>query len=204
MSLLQYLEYTLGRLLYRFRGYDAQLFTRSAAFSQHPNPTYKLTSPALGATGAHLTHEYSKSGGGKFPSLMWEKPGPEVKEWMLVIEDPDAPTLKPNVHGIFCCIPPHVTSISHDDSKIVAEREGAKKIKAGYRVGKNRRGVVYIAPRPPLGHGPHRYLFQLVGLNETLEPENISQVPTKEELERVVVGKVAGCGLWEASYEQQW
>jgi phosphatidylethanolamine-binding protein (PEBP) family uncharacterized protein len=204
MTFLQVIEYCLGRLLYRFRGYDSQLLTKSPAFVQHSKPTIHITSSDCGKTGTTLKHEYSKFGGGRFPALEWENAGPEIKEWLLLSEDPDAPLRKPNVHGIFCFIPPHVTSISNDDLEILAESDGVKQIKAGYRVGKNRRDLVYIAPRPPLGHGPHRYLFQLVGLSQRLDAGNMSKVPTKKEVEDAIVGKVVGWGVWQATYEQMW
>jgi phosphatidylethanolamine-binding protein (PEBP) family uncharacterized protein len=204
MTVLQVIEYCLGSLLYRLRAYDSQLFSKSPAFAQHPTPTIHITSPDCGETGATLKHDYSKFGGGRFPALEWEKAGPGIKEWLLLSEDPDAPLRKPNVHGIYCFIPPHVTSISNEDLEIATESDGIKQIKAGYRIGKNRTGVVYIAPRPPLGHGPHRYLFQLVGLSERLDPEKMSKVPTKKEVEDAIVGKVVGWGVWQATYEQKW
>jgi phosphatidylethanolamine-binding protein (PEBP) family uncharacterized protein len=204
MTILQTIEYCLGRLLYRLRGYDSQLLVKSPAFAQHSNPTIHITSPDCGETGATLKHTYSKFGGGRFPALEWEKAGPEIKEWLLLSEDPDAPLRKPNVHGIYCFIPSHMTSISDEDLEVVAESDGVKQIRAGYGVGKNRRDVVYIAPRPPLGHGPHRYLFQLVGLNQRLNRENMSKVPTKKEVENAIVGKVVAWGVWKATYEQTW
>jgi phosphatidylethanolamine-binding protein (PEBP) family uncharacterized protein len=204
MAFLQYVEYTIGTLLYRLRGYDAGVFHKSRAFSSHPTPTIPMTSPDCGASGAKLSDEYSKFGASRFPTLEWEKAGPEVKEWLLLVEDPDAPLRKPNVHGIYLFIPPHVTSITNEDLELANPNSSALEIKAGYRVGKNRRDVVYIPPRPPLGHGMHRYMFQLAGLSEKLKRDSVSAVPTKEEVESVIVGKVVGWGMWEATYEAHW
>lgn len=204
MTILQIVEFCLGRLLYRLRGYDAQLFSRSAAFAQCPKPTIFITSPDCGNTGAKLIHGYSKFGGGRFPCLEWKKAGPDVKEYLLLAEDPDAPLRKPNVHGIYCFVPPHVTSITNEDLDVVSGVEGTKQIRAGYGVGKNRRNVVYIAPRPPLGHGPHRYIFQLVALSQGLDPKSLSEVPTKQEVEEAIIGKVVAWGMWQTTYEQQW
>ncbi len=79
-----------------------------------------------------------------------------------------------------------------------------KTIASGWRVGKNRRDIVYIAPRPPMGHGPHRYLFELVALEEKLDPAKMSKVPDKKEVEKAIEGKVVAWGVWEASYESTW
>jgi phosphatidylethanolamine-binding protein (PEBP) family uncharacterized protein len=205
-ALLKVLEYFLGRLFYRRRGYDDQLFYKSAAFLKHPSPNIPLFSPDCGKTGAVLTAEYSKFGSGRIPQLTWSSDAvaPSVKEFLMVCEDPDAPTGHPNIHGLYCFIPPDVTSFGPKDLELVEEADGVKRIASGYRVGKNRRNKVYIAPRPPLGHGSHRYLFELVALSEKLDPEGISKVPDKAEIEKAIEGKVAGWGLWEATYENTW
>nr|A0A348HAX7.1 RecName: Full=Phomoidride biosynthesis cluster protein B [fungal sp. ATCC 74256]BBG28499.1 putative hypothetical protein [fungal sp. ATCC 74256] len=203
-AILKLLEYCLGRLFYRRRGYDAQLFYKSAAFAKHSSPTIPITSPDCGKTGAILTTEYSKFGSGKIPQFTWPAAAPDVKEFLMLCEDPDAPMGHPNVHGIYCFIPPTVTSFGPTDLELIKEVDGVKVLESGYRVGKNRRNVVYIAPRPPLGHGPHRYLFELVALSEKLDPEGISKVPDKGEIEKAIEGKVASWGLWEATYESTW
>ncbi|KAL2020562.1 hypothetical protein VTK56DRAFT_8150 [Thermocarpiscus australiensis] len=204
--LLKFFEYILGRLLYRFRGYDRLCLFNSPAFLSLPKPSIRVTSPDCGESGARLSDKYAKFGGGRFPTLEWEPPSKElkVKEYLLVSEDPDAPFGKPNVHSIFLFIPPTVNTIGPADLEVVKEDAGVKTIRAGYRVGKNRRNTVYIPPRPPLGHGPHRYFFQLVALSEKLDPDKISPVPTKEEVQEAVKGKVAAWGMWEGVYEHRW
>jgi phosphatidylethanolamine-binding protein (PEBP) family uncharacterized protein len=203
---LQIIEYVLGRLLYQRRAYDCDLFYKSVAFRDHPKPTIPITSPDCGPTGARLAHEYSKFGSGRFPQLEWKASDipPFTKELLLLCEDPDAPLGHSNVHGIYAFIPPHVTSFGPKAIELVEKVDGINKIASDYRVGKNRRNVVYVAPRPPLGHGPHRYLFELVALREKLEPDKISAVPDKREIEKAIENKVAGWGLWEATYENVW
>ncbi|CAO2650161.1 Nn.00g014530.m01.CDS01 [Neocucurbitaria sp. VM-36] len=204
MSLLKLLEYCIGRLLYALRGYDSLCLFKTRAFAQHTESSIPITSPDWGASGAILSKHYSKFGTGRFPALSWEKPTVSFKEYLILAEDPDAPLRKPNVHGIYLFIPPTITSITNDDLELVGEVDGVNSIKAGYRVGKNRRDIVYIPPRPPLGHGPHRYFFELVALSEKLDPSVMSKVPTKKEVEEAIVGKVAAWGVWEASFEHRW
>ncbi|KAF3040066.1 hypothetical protein E8E12_004268 [Didymella heteroderae] len=203
---LQCIEYLLGRLLYRRRAYDFDLFHNCAAFSEHPRPSIPITSPDCGSTGARLAHEYSKFGSGRFPQLEWKASDipPSTKELLLLCEDPDAPLGHSNVHGIYASIPPQVTSFGPKDIELVDKVDGVSKIASSYRVGKNRRDVVYVAPRPPLGHGPHRYLFELVALSEKLDPSKISAVPEKREIEKAIEQKVVGWGLWESTYENVW
>lgn len=203
---LQFIEYLLGRLLYRRRAYDFDTLYKSAAFRNHPRPTIPITSSDCGPTGAKLAHEYSKFGSGRFPQLEWKASDipASAKELLLLCEDPDAPLGHSNVHGVYAFIPPHVTSFGPRDMELVENVDGVNKIASGYRVGKNRRNVVYVAPRPPLGHGPHRYLFELVALHEKLNPSEISAVPDKKEIEKAIENKVVGWGLWEATYQSVW
>jgi phosphatidylethanolamine-binding protein (PEBP) family uncharacterized protein len=199
--LLKYLEYGLGRLLYRRRGYDSQCLFNTAPFRAHANPTIPITSPDCGASVAKLTDEYSAFGAGKIPSLTWPVATSNIKEYLLLTEDPDAPLGHPNVHGIYCFIPATATSISPADLEVLREEDGVKIIRSGWRVGKNRRDVVYIPARPPRGHGPHRYYFVLVTLGERLDRGALSKVPTKEEVVEAIGEKVVSWGLWEATYE---
>lgn len=203
---LQFIECLLGRLLYRRRAYDFDIFYKSASFHDHPKPTIPITSPDCGSTGAKLTLEYSKFGSGRFPQLEWRASDipPSTKELLLLCEDPDAPLGHSNVHGIYVFIPTQVTSFGPKDIELVEKVDGVNRIAGGYRVGKNRSNIVYVAPRPPLGHGPHRYLFELVALKEKLDPSKISAVPDKKEIEKAIRDKVVGWGLWEASYESVW
>jgi phosphatidylethanolamine-binding protein (PEBP) family uncharacterized protein len=204
--LLKLIEYALGRLLYRRRAYDKLCFFNTPAFSRHPHPDIAITSPDCGDSGAKLSKDYSKFGAGRIPELSWPPAAPDVKEYLLLTEDPDAPFGHPNVHGIYCFIPATTTSFGPRDLKLVREDpEGEVKVlESGYRVGKNRRNWVYIPPRPVLGHGPHRYFFELVALNQKLDPDKISKIPTKEELAEAVKGKVCGWGIWTATYENVW
>ncbi|KAF2660399.1 PEBP-like protein, partial [Lophiostoma macrostomum CBS 122681] len=201
--LLKFIEWSLGKLLFRSRGYDNQCFFKSRAFKLHPTPLIEIESPDCGKTGAVLSKEYSKVGLGRFPELSWPPASPDVKEFLLIAEDPDSP-FGANVHGIYCFISPTVTTFGPSDLLLAEEGGPSKILKSGYRVGKNRRSVVYIPPRPPIGHGPHRYFFELIALREQLDPNKISSVPTKEELAEAVVGKVHSWGLWSATYESKW
>jgi phosphatidylethanolamine-binding protein (PEBP) family uncharacterized protein len=71
-----------------------------------------------------------------------------------------------------------------------------------YRVGRNRRGTVFAGPRPVLGHGLHRYMFDVVGLREPLV--GLGDGATKEEVGKAVEGKVVGWGRWMGTFERRW
>ena len=123
MWLLHLLEYCLGRLLYRRRGYDADCLFNTAPFAAHPQPTIPLESPDCGTSGTHLRDDHSAFGAGRIPSFTWPTASPNVKEYLFLAEDPDAPLGHANVHGIYLGIPSTATSLSPEDLELVREED---------------------------------------------------------------------------------
>lgn len=68
------------------------------------------------------------------------------------------------------------------------------------------RGLVWIGPRAPMGHGVHRYFFQLVALGEGLDVKvgDAEEGATREEVARACEGKVVGWGVWVGTFESRW
>ena len=62
---------------------------------------------------------------------------------------------------------------------------------------------VWGGPKPVLGHGLHRYMFQVVGLSSDVEGGKLSKVATRAELERAVDRKVVAWGVWIGTYERK-
>lgn len=200
---MDYIEYGLGTLLYRFRGFDKKLFSKNAAFRSHPDPTIIITSPDCGVSGSTLTHEYSMSGTSRFPRLEWTCDLPDVKEWMLIGEDPDAPIPISPTHFLCWRIPASSLQFGPDDIAALSNPVTGENEADTARLGRNINGSVYVGPGPPLGHGPHRYFFELVGLSERLDPAKMSAIPTRTELAGAIDGKVLAWGQWIGVYEKQ-
>ncbi|KAJ5103929.1 hypothetical protein N7532_004458 [Penicillium argentinense] len=179
---------------------DARLFTKGVAFAQLPKPNIILES-SEGPSGSQLQVDLSADGVGRFLSLSWPAAPPESKELLLLSEDPDAPLLSPIIHGIYYGIPASVAGVSNDD---FLESAVAHALKGGFKYGKNRRGNIYIPPRPLLGHGSHRYFFTLVALGQPLDVSKLSQVPTDQEIATAIEGNVVGWGEWVGVYERKW
>jgi phosphatidylethanolamine-binding protein (PEBP) family uncharacterized protein len=196
MGLPPFIEGTLGTLLSSQKGRDAKLFTNTPPFASYPTPTIPISSPDCGASGSSMAKDYSQLGSERFPILQWPA-NPEVKEWLVIVEDPDAPLPSPIVHGLYFGIPGETREFGGEKVVPNGELKGA-----GFRVGKNRGGTVYIGPRPVLGHGVHRYMFDVVGLREGLA--GLSEFPTKEECVKAVEGKVVGWGRWMGTFERKW
>ena len=68
---------------------------------------------------------------------------------------------------------------------------------------KNIQGAHYGGPKPVIGHGVHRYFYQLVALREPVDTGKMAKV-TKDGLGRAIVGNVLGWGQWIGTYERKW
>lgn len=218
MSILRYLEYFLGRLLIRYKGQDAKLLTRSPFFSSIPK-NITVTSPSLGSSPGNLKKEHSQFGTSMFPDLSWsidpsltEVDIRDVTEWFIIVKDPDAPLPLVPTHGMYYAIPASKNSVGPTDFNVDTNKAdsdteaGAKYLSGSFRLGKNLRGTTYSGPRPPVGHGEHRYFFQVVALKENLEVGKLKPIATRSEvLEQMQSeGKVCGWGEWIGVYENKW
>ncbi|MCJ1476585.1 hypothetical protein MMC13_005251 [Lambiella insularis] len=205
------IESTLGYLLQSVRGHDEKLFCKAAPFSSHPEPTLTVMSPYSdhGPTGSPLHSRFSLFGGNEFPPLEWTLPDDlkasgKVKEYILACEDPDAPFPQPILHGLYHGIPGDKTATSNVDFEPV--NPGEPVLKGGFKLGRNRRGTIWSGPRPVMGHGPHRYFFQVVALGEVLGLEKGKAkdgLVTKDELLEKMEGKVLGWGMYVGTFESK-
>ncbi|KAL8794750.1 MAG: hypothetical protein Q9195_002704 [Heterodermia aff. obscurata] len=191
------LESFVGGLLSSVRGHDASLFTQSAPFKDHPEPTITITAPESGPSGSELKLHHTPLGENRFPELHWKAPSnaPVVAEYLVMVEDPDAPLPSPVVHGVYYSIPASRNSLLPSDfEKIGGEGD---LLSGGFKYGANRMKSVWGGPRPVMGHGVHRYMFQVVALSVKVEDEGglLNEVPTKAELEKVVAGLVVMYGV---------
>ncbi|KAB5558435.1 hypothetical protein GE09DRAFT_113606 [Coniochaeta sp. 2T2.1] len=218
-----YIEVALSWLFKNQKGRDAKSFYTYPAFDSHKDQTIEINSPELGSSPAALSVEHTHDGVGKIPSLEWKAPtemAGEVKEWLLVCEDPDAPLPTPIAHGIYMGIPLDKTSVENADFEV--EDASQCLVKGGFHY-QPRRGQVYIPPRPLMNHGPHRCkkrerhpvrgewltsahtdFWQIVALSEPLDRELIKSKPTKEQVAEAIHGKVLGWGLWIGACERKW
>ena len=120
----------------------------------------RVTSTAF-ADGGAMPMRFSMDGESRFPPLLWEGLPPQTQSVALLVEDADAPVLRPLVHCIVHGIPPDMTELA--EGAIPHRLRGFSP--RGYACGRNalsRPG--WMAPSPPPGHGPHRYAFQIFAL----------------------------------------
>lgn len=144
-----YVEYTLGLLLKSPRGRDAKLFHKSPAFASLTEPSLKVTSPECRAPTSTMLSKHSKDGGNQFPTISWEPPksDAEVKEYMFIVEDPDAPLPSPIAHGVYYDIPADTRSMEQSSLEL-SDENGLNSLKGGFKFGMTRAGNVYMGPDP--------------------------------------------------------
>lgn len=114
-----------------------------------------LESPAFGA-GRPIPRRFASEDENLSPPLVWRGAPAGTASFVLFCHDPDAPFLARGsygfVHWLLYGIPGQV--------KELAEGIG------GYTFGKNSLDqCAYMGPKPPPGHGLHRYYFWLLALD---------------------------------------
>ncbi|KAI0434108.1 PEBP-like protein [Xylaria sp. FL1042] len=199
------IEVSLSWLFANAKGRDAKSFYTRPALAGFTEQSITVTSPDCDASGSKLAIEYIHDGGGKFPALQWSAPpeiADQVKEWLLVCEDPDAPLPTPIIHGIYTAIPASKTSVEADDFTVVDKEKAL--MKGGFHYGRSRNGMPYIPPRPLMNHGPHRYFFMVIALKEELDPKLLTAETTREQVAEAIEGSVLGWGMWVGTAERRW
>ena len=126
----------------------------------------RLTSSAFEDAGV-IPKKYTEDGENVSPPLAWTEVPEGVKEFALVVDDPDAPREDPWVHWLMYKIPGDATGLGEG----VPRRESVGN-PAGALQGVNsfdRNNVGYRGPAPPPGHGTHHYHFKLYALDRPLD-----------------------------------
>lgn len=152
-----------------------------------------VTSSAFGPDGA-IPDRYSAWHDNVSPALSWtavEGAG----AWALIVEDPDAPRELPFVHWLLWNIPGESTAIADgvpDDAHPITPQRAVQ--------GKNDGGTMgWMGPRPPAGHGVHRYYFQLFALDGPLE---LGPEADLNALTNAIKGRVVAQGQLVGTYER--
>ena len=114
-----------------------------------------ITSPAF-KHGEVIPTRHTRDGDNLSPPLEWRDAPPETKSFVLIVEDPDAPsgTFR---HWAMYNIPASETGLPERASG--QGRSGAGEGVNGFR------NTRYDGPQPPKGHGPHHYHFRLAALD---------------------------------------
>lgn len=151
-----------------------------------------VTTTAQGADG-RLADRHSAYHDNISPPLRWTNV-PDVKAWAVIVEDPDAPRELPFVHWMIWNIEGGITHLEPG-----IPNTGQPVTPQAAVQGKNDMGGYgWFGPRPPAGHGLHRYYFQVFALDDFLPMD--PDTPLKELL-NALKGHTIAQGEMMATYE---
>lgn len=163
-----------------------------------PGTVLKVASDALGPDGV-IDLRHSAYGRNLSPPLRWTRVD-GAGAYALILEDPDAPREKPFVHWLIWNIPGATTSLPGglpNAAHLASPRNTVQ--------GRNDNGSFgYFGPRPPAGHGPHHYHFQIFALDGplTLEPEGTALQALVDAMKGRVLADGELVGVFEAPVQQ--
>jgi Raf kinase inhibitor-like YbhB/YbcL family protein len=161
-------------------GTDNSLAMNQLSLSETSRAARLLVSSSSFKPGATIPSKHSADGGNVSPALQWSGAPDAAKEFVLIVEDPDAPTPAPFVHWVAFGIPAGAAALPEDSGGNALVGQGANG--AG--------GTGYFGPKPPPGK-PHRYVFQLFALDA---PLGLTDGATRDAVVTAMRGKVVGHG----------
>lgn len=131
-----------------------------------------LTSEGVGVDG-RIDVRHSAQGDNRSPPLTWS-PVEGAGVYALIVEDPDAPREEPFVHWLVWNIPGGLAALPEglpNDARLISPQDMVQ--------GRNDMGEIgWFGPKPPPGHGVHRYHFQLFALDGPLTLDPASDLRT--------------------------
>lgn len=142
---------------------------------------------------APIPVRHTAYGDGISPALEWT-PVSGARSYVVLVEDPDAPSAQPFAHWVGWNIPAGTQALPAGIQAVAMPH-----VVPGMRQGSNdRRMLGYFGPRPPEGDGPHHYHFQVFALDRTLE---LSAGATRDQLLEAMHGHVIAKGELVATSE---
>lgn len=143
-----------------------------------------------------VPRQYTADGRNISPPLAWSDAPAGTKEWVLIVDDPDAPRPVPWVHWLIYDIPARARGLPEEvpPAERVANPAGALQGKNSWaRTG-------YGGPEPPRGHGVHHYHFRLYALDANL---NLRPGVDKQTLTGAMQGHILAEGELVGTYERK-
>lgn len=146
-----------------------------------------LTSRAF-RDGDKLPVKYSCDGAGISPPLAWGNPPDGTAAFVLVLDDPDAPSGS-YTHWILADLPP--------ETRELPENAGTGELGTGVFKGVNSAGNTgYDPPCPPPGR-PHHYRFTVYAVNERI---GLGRGARRRDIDAAVRGRVLAQGQLTGIY----
>jgi hypothetical protein len=149
---------------------DGELILIFVSGAQKPRKTMQLISKDFVHLGP-IPKKFSREGENISPSLEWADVPKNSQELALICEDPDAPIVPGRDHPVVHWL---VYNISTEEHGLQEHLPNDRVLTDPFHVyqGRNsRKGMGYMGPNPPEGHGIHHYIFTLYALDAELQVE---------------------------------
>ena len=177
----------------------------SHVHAQGPPAVLIVTSAAF-RNGQPIPVDYTADGRNVSPPLAWSGAPSSTREFVLVLDDPDATTPEPFVHWVIYKIPGAAKGLPEGLPMGAAVKapglESALQGTTGFAMYARGGGPPpqpgYRGPAPPPGK-PHHYTFRLYALNTALDAK---AAMTKDDLLKAMDGKVVAQGELVGVYER--
>jgi Raf kinase inhibitor-like YbhB/YbcL family protein len=139
---------------------------------------------------------YTGEGENISPPLEWSNVPRDVREFVLICDDPDNSGDNEFVHWLAYRISPETTMLP---AGVVPTEQLLVPVRMDQ--GRNSAGKIgYVGPLPPVGHGVHHYVFKLFALNEEL---GTPPGANRSELENAMEGHIVDAAQLIGKYERQ-
>ncbi len=197
--MLEKLPHAIGQALSGVRAGLERTIVHGPDLADVPD-TLRVLSPAF-ADGGAIPERFTEDGDAVSPPLAWTGVPAAARAVTLVIEDADSPTPSPLVHAIVWNLPGRDGDIAEGALPSDDSPEGDASPGLEPDLGRNSFfGAEYLAPDPPPGHGPHRYVFQVFAL---AEPLPLDGHPGRSALMAAMRGRVLAKGALVGIYERE-
>jgi phosphatidylethanolamine-binding protein (PEBP) family uncharacterized protein len=178
----------IGKLLRNVRAGEHKSPLAGSGFTAPCDIT--VTSAAFSDGGTMPVSSAGKGvGDNASPQLRWTGVPPATRQLVLIIDDVDVPLPRPLLHTV-AVIEPGVQDV--ETGALQPGTSGMRFIPGGL----GHRG--YAGPRPIPGHGPHRYRFHVLALDEPI-PDHITKA---KALLKQITGHVIARGVLTGTYER--
>ena len=146
----------------------------------------ELRSPSFGDH-QPIPARHAKDHDNLSPALEWAGVPQEAVELAVLCEDPDAPGCS-FTHWVLAVLLPTVTGLAEGEHPAAAVE------------GRNDFGEEgYGGPLPPVGHGPHRYVFWVFAASA---PLGLMAGASADDLRRALAGKELASGTLVGTYQR--
>ena len=139
--------------------------------------------------GGEIPKNFTCDGADVSPELSWSSPPAGTQSFVLIADDPDAPS-GTWTHWVLFNIPADTKSLTEGVSRV-------HELPGGARQGHNDfHKIGYNGPCPPPGKA-HRYFFRLFAMDEKLDTKSGA---SRRELEQAMQGHALGNAEWMGKY----